>query len=192
MAKIFVLSAPSGAGKSTLIRMALRDFPSFFFSVSATTRPPRTGEQEGREYFFKSEEDFRRMAENGELAEFQKVHGHYYGTPKAPILESLERGRSVLIDMDVFGKKKFDAVFPEAVGIFIDVPSLEDLKSRMLSRGADSPASIEERLKNAQDEIAFARREGKYEHTIMNRDLKQAYAELRAAIERELKQEGPR
>lgn len=187
MAKIFVLSAPSGAGKSTLIRMALRDFPSFFFSVSATTRPPRKGEKEGREYYFKSEAAFMRMAEKGELAECQQVHGHFYGTPKAPILENLEKGRSVLIDMDVFGKKKFDAVFPEAVGIFIDAPSLDDLRNRMARRGADAPAVIEERLKNAREEIAFARREGKYEYTIMNKDLEKAYAELKAVIENELK-----
>jgi guanylate kinase len=89
--------------------------------------------------------------------------------------------------MDVFGKKKFDAVFPEAVGVFIDAPSLDDLRNRMARRGADAPAVIEERLKNAREEIAFAGREGKYEYTIMNRDLEKAYAELKAVIENELK-----
>lgn len=185
-AKIFVLSAPSGAGKSTLIRMALREFPDFFFSVSVTTRPPRSGEQEGREYYFRGREEFLRMAGQGELAEHQEVHGNFYGTPRRPIEEALENNRSVLIDMDVYGKTKFDAVFPLAVGIFIKAPSLSELEKRIRRRGADSPEVIRQRLKNASDEMAYAEARGKYEYTLLNDDLDRAYADLRMIIKREL------
>jgi guanylate kinase len=185
MAKLFVLSAPSGAGKSTLIKNAMTVFPDLVFSVSATTRAPRGGEQEGREYFFKSDEAFQQMIRNDELAEYQHVHGHYYGTPKQFIMNMLHQDRNVIIDIDVYGKTKFDNAFPEAVGIFVDVPSFEDLKRRLIRRRTDRPEVIDERIRNAIDEINYARAQGKYKYRIVNDDLKRATQALIEIIKKE-------
>jgi guanylate kinase len=186
MAKLFVLSAPSGAGKSTLIRRLLAAFPELVFSVSATTRKPRAGEKEGREYFFKRVPAFEAMIRAGELAEHQRVHGNYYGTPRKFIEDMLARGRNIVLDIDVYGKTQLDRAFPEAVGIFIDVPSLQALEQRLKCRQADDPAALAERMRNARNEMAYARRRGKYEHTVMNDDLEAAFGALKAIIAREI------
>jgi guanylate kinase len=190
MAKLFVLSAPSGAGKSTLIRRLLAAFPDLVFSVSATTREPRAGEKEGREYFFKSVAAFEAMIRAGELAEHQRVHGNYYGTPRKFIADTLARGRHMVLDIDVYGKTQLDRAFPEAVGIFIDVPSMQALEARLKRRQADGPAALAERMRNAEKEIAYARGRGKYEHTVMNDDLEKAFKALKAIITREISGHG--
>ena len=190
MAEIFVLSAPSGAGKSTLIRRLLAAFPELVFSVSATTRKPRAGEKEGREYFFKSVPAFEAMIRAGELAEHQRVHGNYYGTPRKFIEDMLARGRNVVLDIDVYGTTRFDRAFPGAVGIFIDVPSMQALEERLRLRQADDPVALAERMRNAQSEMEYARRHGKYEYTVMNDDLEEAFKALKAIIARELSGHG--
>jgi guanylate kinase len=184
--RIFVLSAPSGAGKSTLIRKALVAWPDrLVFSISATTRKPRPGETEGREYFFKTRGEFEAMINRGELAEYQVVFGHYYGTPKQFLTDSLAQGLSVILDIDVYGKKKFDQSFPDAVGIFITVPDLDELRNRLSGRGTESASAVAERLRVARAEIDFAKTEGKYEYTIVNNDLDQAFARLQDILIRE-------
>ena len=176
--KILVFSAPSGAGKSTLLTYLSENVPDLVYSISATTRKPRAGEVDGKHYFFLTAEEFERRIAAGEFAEWEKVHGNYYGTPRAFIESVVSSGRHIIMDIDVFGKKKFDLAYPEAVGIFISPPSMERLAERLRSRGTDGEADIELRLKNAETEMAFARSDGKYEYEIVNDDLKAAKAEL--------------
>ena len=185
MAKIFVLSAPSGAGKSSLINAVLKKFPRLFFSVSATTRKPRAGEQEGREYYFKQRAEFEAMIARGELAEYQEIYGNYYGTPIGPLRENLAAGRDVIMDIDVYGKKKLDMVFPDAVGIFITVPSLNELEQRLRLRKTDDPSIIKKRVQEAKKEIEFAEKQGVYKYTVINDDFQRAVGELGDIIETE-------
>ena len=176
--KILVFSAPSGAGKSTLLTYLSENVPDLVYSISATTRKPRAGEVDGKHYFFLTAEEFERRIAAGEFAEWEKVHGNYYGTPRAFIESVVSGGRHIIMDIDVFGKKKFDLAYPKAVGIFISPPSMERLAERLRSRGTDGEADIELRLKNAKTEMAFARSEGKYEYEIVNDYLEAAQAEL--------------
>src|SRR4051812_41219590 len=126
--KLIVFSAPSGAGRGSRKDALMARFPSLCFSVSATTRNPRPGEVEGMHYFFKTEDEFRAMIEGYELVEHMQVHGNYYGTPRTPILKALDQGYSVILDLDVYGKKNFDKAYPDALGILIVPPSLEELE----------------------------------------------------------------
>jgi len=180
--KIFVFSAPSGAGKSTILTNLAGTVPNLVYSISATTRKPRVGETDGVHYFFMTKEEFEAKAAKGEFAEWQQVHGNYYGTPRAFVDSVVATGRHIIMDIDVFGKKKFDLAYPEAVGILIVPPSMEELSARLWARGTDDEATIKLRLENARSEMAFARSEGKYEYEIVNDDLQTAEAETAALI----------
>jgi len=182
MAKLFVISAPSGAGKTTLINRVRKTFPDLAYSISATTRSPRAGEVNGREYFFKSVEEFKSMIAQNELAEWQEIYGRYYGTPRAFLDNCLLRGQSVILDLDVYGKTKFDLVYPDAYGIFITVPSIQVLYKRLSERKTDAPEEIQKRVSVAEKEIAYAQTHGKYEFTLYNEDLEQATGELLQTI----------
>jgi guanylate kinase len=186
--RLIVFSAPSGAGKSTLKDALMRRFPSLRYSVSATTRKPRYGEEEGVHYFFKTPEEFLDMIDRGELVEHMRVHDNFYGTPRGPILENLSRGYSVILDLDVFGKVNFDKAFPEALGILIVPPSLEELERRLVTRKTDSADTIRVRLRNAVQEMEFAKSRGKYEYTVVNDDFDRALEELTGILEKELGQ----
>ncbi len=182
--KPYVVSAPSGAGKTSLINALLKRFPDrLVYSISATTRAPRAGEQDGIHYFFKSREEFRRMIDAGEMAEWNEVHGNLYGTPRAFVDSVLASGKSVILDLDVYGKPNFDKVFPEAVGILIVAPDLDTLEQRLRTRGTDSEETIRLRLKNARNELAFAKEKGKYEFTVVNDDFDRALEELGKILE---------
>ncbi len=183
-----VISAPSGAGKSSLIGALLRRLPALQYSISATTRPPRPGEVEGVHYFFKTPEQFQAMQAAGALAEYNEVHGNFYGTPCVPLDAALRQGRSVVLDLDVYGKVNFDRVYPDALGILIVPPSFAELEHRLLARGTDAPQTIVLRLKNARAELEFARTHGKYEHTVVNDDFNRALMELQAVVEAALSQ----
>ena len=174
----FVISAPSGGGKTSLIAKLLQRFPGLIYSISATTRPPRGEEQDGIHYYFKSKDEFQEMIRNGELAEWNEVHGNFYGTPRGPVDAVLSFGGSVILDLDVFGKPAFDKAYPDAVGILIVPPSLEELERRLRGRGTDPEDVIQVRLKNAIEELEFAKKNGKYEYTIVNDDLDRAFEEL--------------
>jgi guanylate kinase len=182
--KVFVFSAPSGAGKSTLKDALMKRFPSLRYSVSATTRRPRPGEQEGIHYFFKSSDEFRHLIEIQELVEHMQVHGNFYGTPRAPILKAL--GHSVILDLDVYGKSRFDEAFPNAIGILITPPNIEELERRLVMRKSDDNDSIRIRLQNATQELEFANRMGKYEYKVVNDVFERALEELTVIFEKEL------
>jgi guanylate kinase len=183
IAKPYVLSAPSGAGKNSLINALMARFPGrFAYSISATTRKPREGEQDGVHYYFKTPDEFRAMIDAGELAEWMEVHGNFYGTPRGPIDALLAAGTPVILDIDVYGKVNFDKVYPDAVGVLIVPPSLEVLEQRLRGRGTDSDETIALRLKNAVDELAFANEKGKYEFTVVNDDFEEAVEELAEII----------
>ncbi len=169
--KIIVFSAASGVGKTTILDHLRSVMPRLIYSVSATTRKPRSHEKDGIHYFFMSVDEFRKKIEAGEFAEWAEVHGNYYGTPKSFINRAVESGRHIVMDIDVYGKVTFDQAYPEAIGIFIEPPSTEELEKRLRRRGTDSEETIKLRLSNAAKETAFAENNGKYEHTIVNDDL---------------------
>jgi guanylate kinase len=180
--QLIVFSAASGAGKSSLKDRLMQCFPNLRYSVSATTRKPRPGEIEGQHYFFKTPEEFRRLLDAGELVEWMEVHGNWYGTPKSPVEASLAQGYSVILDLDVYGKVNFDKSFPNAIGILILPPSLEELERRLFARGQDDRDTINLRVRNAVKEMDFAREHGKYEYQIVNDDFDRALAELTAIL----------
>ena len=166
--RLFVISAPSGAGKTTLCEAARRYLPNLVYSVSSTTRPPREGEQAGRDYFFVSDQQFREGIESGQWVEWAKVHGNFYGTAARFIEEHLTAGRDVLLDFDVLGAAQILRRYPDAVTIFIMTPSMEILRQRIIARGLDSAEVIDKRMKNAEAEIAC---KGMYRHVLINDDL---------------------
>lgn len=172
-----VLSAPSGSGKSTLCKMLRNEFSTFGYSVSCTTRPMRSGEKEGQDYFFVSEADFEKMRSAGEFAEWAKVHGNLYGTPLDPIRSMLRNGMDALFDIDVQGAAQLKATLPDATFVFILPPSMNELEHRLRERNLDSDESIRLRLKNAVTEIREA---FWYDALIVNDRLEDAYASLRA------------
>ncbi len=166
-----VLSGPAGAGKGVLGARLLESDPDVVFSISATTRPPRAHERDGVDYFFVSDEEFRRMVDNGELAEWARVHNHLYGTPVSFLEEQLATGRCVLLDIDVQGGASVMERYPDAVSIFVLPPSLEVLQKRLAGRGTEDERSLTTRLDNALAEIEAAR---KYQYLIVNDDLERA------------------
>jgi guanylate kinase len=172
---IFVLSAPSGAGKTTLCNLIRDHFGDLSYSVSYTTRSPRPGEADGRDYFFIDADAFRRGIETGRWAEWARVHGNYYGTSAEWIAQTLAAGRDILMDIDVQGARQIVARFPQAVTIFVMPPSFESLRQRILHRGGDDPATVELRLVNATDEMA---QKDFYRHIVVNDQLPTAAREL--------------
>ncbi len=176
---LFIISAPSGAGKTTLCNYLRKAFPQLEYSVSATTRPPRTGEIDGRDYHFVTRKQFKRGIREGLWAEWARVHDNYYGTPAAPIEKALAQGRSVLLDVDVQGARQLVSRFPEAVTIFIMPPDMATLKKRLCGRGTDSPQVIARRLENARCEM---QQKDFYRHVIVNDDLQAAVDKLVALV----------
>lgn len=176
---LFVISAPSGAGKSTLIGALMERVGQIGFSVSHTTRPPREGEKNGVHYHFVSREEFQRLADGGEFAEWATVHGNLYGTGKTALKETLEAGKDVILDIDVQGAESVAKSMPEAVLVFILPPSLAELEKRLKGRGKDAEEVIRTRLANAAHEISRA---GAYDYLIVNDDLLRAGSELEAVV----------
>jgi guanylate kinase len=174
-----VITGPSGVGKGTLIRRLLDRMPELELSVSATTRPPRPGERDGVEYHFEAEEEFDRMAREGELLEHATYSGHRYGTPRAEVEPRLEAGSSVVLEIEVQGARQVRRAMPEAIQVFIAPPSPEALRERLEGRATDSPEEIERRLSAAEDELA-ARSE--FGHVVVNDDLDRATDELAGLV----------
>ncbi len=176
---LLVISAPSGAGKTTILRRILAEVPAVSFSISHTTRPPRTGEQHGRDYYFVSESEFEVMRDDDAFLEWARVHDNYYGTSRKAVEAILEQGRDVLLDIDVQGAAQLRQRISDAVLIFIAPPSLAELENRLRGRGTDSEAVIELRLRNARQEME---RIAEYDHLVINDNLDEAVDMVRAVI----------
>ena len=176
---LIVISAPSGTGKSTLCHMLLKAFPDMEFSVSYTTRKPRSGEINGKDYFFVDRETFEKMIEEGDFLEWAEVYGNLYGTSKSQVTKALEAGKDILLDIDTQGALQVKKNFPEAVLIFILPPSLIELERRLRSRGTDNEETIEKRLRIAKGEIEKAFH---YDYLVVNDVLEVAFEKLRSII----------
>ena len=177
---MLVLSSPSGAGKTTLARRLLESDSGIEMSVSVTTRKPRPGEAEGRDYYFVSESEFRRMRDAGELLEWARVFDNFYGTPRSPVERALAGGRDVLFDIDWQGAQQLnEKVAQDLVRVFILPPSGEILEQRLRSRAQDAPDSVARRMADAAAEISHW---AEYDYVIVNADLEASVAGLRAIL----------
>ena len=172
---LLVVSGPSGAGKGTICKAFLEKNKNVKLSISATTRSPREGEVEGVNYFFVTKEKFKGMIDNGELLEHAQIYDNFYGTPKAAILENLEQGYDVLLEIEMQGAKQIKEVYPEGVFIFILPPSLDELKSRIVGRGTETEEQINKRFGSAFEEICQIEN---YDYFIVNKDIDQSAKEL--------------
>ncbi len=181
---LIILSSPSGAGKSTLSRRLLESDPDVRFSVSATTRPPRPGEQEGRDYYFKSRREFSEMVASGAMLEHAEVFGNLYGTPLAPVEATIAQGRDVLFDVDWQGGQQIrnSSLRDAVVSVFILPPSIAELESRLRMRGQDSAEVVAGRMAQARDEISHW---AEYDYVLINENLQHCEAELQAIIRAE-------
>ena len=179
---LIVVSGPSGAGKGTVCSAFLKEHEDVAYSVSATTREPRAGEQEGVNYYFLSRGEFESMIENGELLEWAEVYGNYYGTPLKKIEEKLSKGQDILLEIDTQGALNVQKKFPDGVYVFILPPSIEELAKRLRGRGTDSEEAVERRLAAAAGEIAVAR---EYTYTIVNDTVEHSVQTLAAIVSAE-------
>lgn len=180
---MLVLSSPSGAGKTTLSRRLLESDTEIDMSVSATTRKPRPGEVDGKDYYFLSTEDFGIMRNRGEFLEHAKVFGNYYGTPRKPVEEALARGHDVLFDIDWQGTQQLDETAPEdLVKVFILPPSAQDLEKRLEKRAQDPADVVAARMAKASDEISHYQ---EYDYIIINENIDKAFMELQAILRAE-------
>ena len=177
-----ILSSPSGGGKTTIARMLLDRRADVGYSVSCTTRAPRTGEQDGKDYFFLSEEEFETRKSRGEFAESASVHGHLYGTLRREVERVLSSGKHVIMDIDVQGARQFAGVFPESVLVFLLPPSTDVLVSRLRARRTEDDGKLLVRLRSAREEL---REVGAYQYVVVNDDLEQAYAQVVSILDAE-------
>jgi len=184
--KLFVVSAPSGAGKTTLIRQVLKQFGTLSYSVSHTTRAPRGNEVNGRDYFFISVAEFEEKIDKDFWLEWAKVHDNYYGTSRSFVEDRLQKGESLLLDIDVQGAEQIMASGLNPVSIFIMAPSFDVLSRRLKNRGTDSEQVIEKRLENAKAETALKDR---YQYGVVNDDLDTALKELCSIFKKEMDNE---
>lgn len=173
--RVFIISGPSGSGKDTVLKKIFEKCPDIAFSISSITRSMRPGEVEGEKYNFVSREHFISMIDNDELLEHNVFVGNYYGTPKAPVINCIENGKDMIIEVDVNGASQIRTKMPEAVSIFIMPPSLEVLKNRLQGRGTDSAEVIEKRLSEALREISSAK---VYDYIVVNDDLETAVGDV--------------
>ena len=176
---IVVISGPSGSGKTTLLRRLLEETPELVWSVSATTRAPRAGERDGRDYRFLTRDEFEARIRDGAFAEHAESYGNLYGTPAAPLLDALEAGRIVVLDVDVQGARQVVRKFPDAVLVFIRAPDIDTLVERLRRRSTESKEQFQARLERARAELDCA---DEYDHVIVNDDLEVALGELRDVV----------
>ena len=179
---LIIISGPSGVGKTTLYKAVLKRFPDLLYSVSHTTRKPRYDEQQGVDYHFISEVDFKKRIHEGRWAEWAVVHGHYYGTSADFLNKGLSSGHDILLDIDVQGTMQILKHFPDSITVFLLPPSMDDLKNRLRLRGSDSGPDIEKRLLNAKKEME---QKDTYRYVVVNDHLNVAIEKLVSIVEKE-------
>lgn len=180
--KVIIFSAPSGAGKSTIVNHILEQHPEIEFSISATSRQPRGAEKHGVEYYFFTADEFRKMIAEDKFVEHEEVYpGSFYGTLKSEIERIWAKGHVIIFDIDVQGGVNLKRIFGDrAFSVFIQAPSVEVLRERLMGRGTDTPEAIERRVAKAASEMEFA--SGKFDYTLVNDDLQTAFAEAERVI----------
>lgn len=176
---LIVVSSPSGGGKGTLIDRARKSVPNLSYSVSYTTRPPRAGEVNGREYFFVSRAEFEELIEQKRLLEWAWVHGNLYGTSRDQVMTELAGGRDIILEIDVQGAETVRSLVADAVCIFILPPSFEILRQRLITRGTDIPEDLERRLRGAPAEVEHYK---EFQYIVINDDIERAAAQFSAII----------
>ncbi|MBR1806120.1 MAG: guanylate kinase [Selenomonadaceae bacterium] len=176
---LIVVSGASGTGKGTVCKKLLSELPNVHYSISATTRQPRQGEVDGREYYFISEDEFKRWIADGKFLEYAEVYGNFYGTPLTKIEERLNRGEDVLLEIDVQGALNVKRKCPDGVYIFLLPPSLDELKCRIEGRGSETPDSLKRRLQAAVAEIQIGR---EYDYAVVNDTVDKAVAQIEAIL----------
>ncbi len=182
--KLIVVSAPSGAGKTTIVKAILAKYPSLLFSISATTRPIRSGETEGRDYFFLPREEFERRITAGQLVEWEEIYGNLYGTLKSEVDKALSAGKTMLFDIDVKGAISIKRHYPsDAVLIFVKPPSFEVLRSRLLNRKTEDEATIKRRLDRVPMELETG---NQFDYQVVNNDLQRAVQEVEQIVAKQL------
>lgn len=179
---LILISGPSGTGKGTVCDLLRKNHPEISYSISATTRQPRPGEQDGVNYYFYSEEEFRRMIDRGELLEWARVYGNYYGTPKQKVLDRLGAGEDILLEIDTQGAMNVMRAMPDGLFIFLLPPSLEELASRLKGRGTETEESLRRRLGAAVDEIKIAHN---YRYLVVNDEIEAAERAIAGIIRAE-------
>ncbi len=179
---LIIVSSPSGAGKTTLCKMLLKTFGDLRFSISHTTRPPRPKEVDGRDYFFVSDKEFDEMVENDEFIEWAHVHGNRYGTARKELRSAALDGFDLLFDVDFQGAVRIKEQHPEAIGVFVLPPSIEELQSRLSKRGTESLEAMQRRFKAALEEIKHTRQ---FDYLLVNDDLDTASRNLRSIVRAE-------
>ena len=179
--KVIVIVAPSGAGKTTIAQRLLKEYPQLKFSVSATTRPAREDEEHGKDYYFLNDEEFDQKVANGEFLEWEPYSGHKYGTLRSEVDKLVESGYFPLLDIEVKGALNVQELYgSDVVSIFIEPPSMDELKNRLSNRGSETDKSLSKRLKRAEMEMKYA---DHFDYSVVNDDLETAYAEVKEIIE---------
>ncbi len=176
---LFLVSGPSGAGKGTVLKSFLPKHPDMFYSISATTRPPRPGEEDGVHYFFMTQEEFAALREEGGFLENATFCGNSYGTPRAAVMEKLEKGIDVLLEIEVQGAMQVMENYPEGIFIFIAPPSMEELRARLIGRQTEEASVIETRLARAEEEMELSK---KYTYIVINDIAERAAEDLEAIL----------
>ena len=182
-AKLYVFSAPSGSGKTTIVRDVLKNFSEFVFSVSATTRKRRNTEKEGVDYYFISEEEFKKKIDNGEFVEWEKFYDYYYGTIKSLVDGNLAKGLSTVFEVDVKGAISIKKVYKNSVLIFIAPPSIDVLKDRLIKRNTETDEDLKKRIERAEMELSF---KDQFDYVVSNVNLEEAKKEVKKIIEKEI------
>ncbi|MFZ5899586.1 MAG: guanylate kinase [Bacillota bacterium] len=176
---LVVISGPSGAGKGTICKELCKLSPNARLSISATTRPPRAGEVEGKDYYFKSEKEFQEMLTRGEMLEWARVYSYCYGTPRAPVAALMASGHDVILEIDVQGGLQVKQKWPDAVLVFIAPPSFEELERRLRGRGTETPEAIAQRMQWARSEMKQVKQ---YDYAVVNDNLAEAVSKVLSII----------